>query len=380
MIPALVLLAAAQAEPGTDLIILSLRYLARHQAVDGSWGRRPAACRCPDEPPSPAAPGSAPARERAAALVPGLDDEDPERRLQAQAELVRLGAPAAEALRELADKGSPELRARVADVLRRLRAEGTASDVETTGWALLAFLGAGYSHLSKDEFDGLCFGAVVRRGLEWLKERQDARGAVAAPGSAAQAVAALALSEAYGLTASLHFKDGAQKAMDVVSASLAQEDRTLVWQVMALKSAEISEVEFPRDAYDVRLGELQRRRTRAPDDPFLWAGDTVARIFIRRSREGVDLGRMAETEPARVDFETAYLTSIALFQFDGPGGPTWKRFNEARKTWLGPLQATKRGACERGSWSAVGTAARLKVAAHGALMSEIYYAYGSVFK
>jgi hypothetical protein len=380
MLPALLLLAAAQAEPGEDLIRLSLRYLARHQAADGSWGRRSPSCRCPDEPAGPPAPGDPAVRERALALAAGLDDEDPARRAQAQAALLRLGPSAADVLGELAGKGSPEVRARLADILRHSRVEGTAADVEITGWALLAFLGAGYSHLSKDVYDGHSFGAAVARGLAWLQARQDDRGALSAPGSAAHAMGAFALTEAYGLTGSARFKDAAQKAVDVASAHPGQDDRTLVWQVMALKSAELSGVTFPREAYNLRLAELRRRRARAADVAFLQAGEIVAHIFIHKNKEGIDPGGLAGIDPARADFETTYLASLALFQFDGPAGPHWKRFDAAKRTRLLPLQAAQAGTCVHGAWPAVGTAPRLKIAAQGALLFEIYCHYGVVNK
>lgn len=372
----LALLTAVQDPPDDAGVLPSLRYLARHQAADGSWGRRPPACTCPAEPAPPPGPAEEAALlERAAALAAALDDEDPGRRAEAQAELVRLGPAAGPALRAALERGSPELRGRAGDILRRIAAGTTATDVELTAWALLTFLGAGYSHLSKDETDGLRIGDVVARGLAWLAARQDARGAVGEPASSAHATAALALSEAYGLTASQRYQEPSQKAINVLAASPAKDDRTLVWQVMALKSAEVSGLEFHRDAYATRLAELRARRDAAGDDPFLQAGDTAARIFIEKRREGVDLGAMPQALPARLEAETTYLTSIALFQYDGPGGNVWKGFQDRRNAWLVPRQVRTRGACERGAWPATGTGARLKVTVFSALMLEVYYAY-----
>src|SRR5262245_29704430 len=43
-----------------------------------------------------------------------------------------------------------------------------AHDVGATGLALLAFLGAGHSRLSKEPFGDSTFGDVVRKGIAWL--------------------------------------------------------------------------------------------------------------------------------------------------------------------------------------------------------------------
>jgi hypothetical protein len=77
---------------------------------------------------------------------------------------------------------------------------------------LLAFLGAGFSPLSKDEFQDPCdpqrvlrFGETVKRGLQWLIARQDPEGCIGDRGMKYMynhCVAALAISEAYGMTAS----------------------------------------------------------------------------------------------------------------------------------------------------------------------------------
>lgn len=363
MLLALALSALYQAEPATDLVSLALRYLARHQSEDGTWGARPARCECPGEPASPAGqPLDVPGRARVAALLAELDAEDPERRLRAQEALVREGRPAEPLLRDAG--GSPEARGRAADILRRIAREGTRSDLELTSWALLTFMGAGFSHLSKDEHDGVVFGTVVRKGLERLVEGK--------PGSA---VAALALSEAYGLTGSKLFEEPAQRGIDGVVANLAKDDRTLAWQVMALKSAELGGLSFPRSAYDERLGELQRRRSASSGAFFLQAADVMARIFVHKSREGLDLGGLPTMDPSKVDVETAYLASLALFMYDGPGGATWKAYREAERKWILPSQVTAPRRCARGAWPATGTAARIQFACHGALINEIYYAY-----
>ena len=84
-------------------------------------------------------------------------------------------------------------------------------DTGVTALSILAFLGAGYSHLSRDEFADpvqpgrvLRFGETVKKGEQWLIAHQDPEGCVGERGVKYMynhTVAALALSEAYGMTA-----------------------------------------------------------------------------------------------------------------------------------------------------------------------------------
>ncbi|MFN3486083.1 MAG: prenyltransferase/squalene oxidase repeat-containing protein, partial [Planctomycetota bacterium] len=140
-------------------------------------------------------------------------------------------------------------------------------DAGVTGLSLLAFLGAGYSHLSKDTYDGICFGDVVRKGLQWMMSHQDPEGCIGSRNAQKymynHTICALAMSEAYGLTGSNLFKDQAQKAVDFVIAAqnpgkgwrysykCGDNDSSVTgWAVMVLKSAEISGLTFPRSGYD----------------------------------------------------------------------------------------------------------------------------------
>src|SRR5262249_6806383 len=155
--------------------------------------------------------------------------------------------------------------------------EGDSSyDAGVTGLSILAFLGAGFSPLSKDEFPDPCdpnrtlrFGETVKRGLQWMIANQDPEGCVGGRGTKFMynhAVAALALSEAYGMTASAVVRDPAQKAIDFLIAAQnpgkawrytvkpGDNDSSVSgWAVMALKSAELSELPFPRQAYEGAL-------------------------------------------------------------------------------------------------------------------------------
>ncbi|HKS16030.1 MAG TPA: prenyltransferase/squalene oxidase repeat-containing protein, partial [Planctomycetota bacterium] len=147
-------------------------------------------------------------------------------------------------------------------------------DAGLTGLALLAYLGAGYTHLSKDEHVDpmnpgrrLRFGEVVKSGLRWLITKQDPEGCIGGRGTKYMynhTIAALALSEAYGMSATAYFKGPAQQAIDFIIAAQnpgrgwrytkqsGDNDSSVTgWAIMALKSAEMSELNVPaRESYE----------------------------------------------------------------------------------------------------------------------------------
>lgn len=240
--------------------------------------------------------------------------------------------------------------------------EGSAGG---TGLPLLAFLGAGYSHLSKDTHEGICFGDVVRKALQFLMTRQGASGEFSAA-SRDHALAALALSEAYGLTGSKLLKDPAQKGIDFlirIQTPGAGWGDAGGWAVLALKSAELSGLAFPRSGYDGARAAFEKETT---------AVATLSRILMDRNRvdprhvEAVDL--LLKSRPATSrDALGWFWGTRTLHQFDGPAGPKWREWNESLKDVLLKSQAAD------GAWEAVET-----TALH-ALTLEVYYAYPNVF-
>lgn len=136
------------------------------------------------------------------------------------------------------------------------------SDTAATGLALLAFLGAGYTHQSGPHQ------AVVERGLKWILEHQKPDGDLFADKSEfvwfySHGMASIALCEAYGMTKDPVLKTPAQKALDFIVASQHPqfggwrykpkfESDTSVsgWQLMALKSGEVSGLTVSPTTYE----------------------------------------------------------------------------------------------------------------------------------
>jgi hypothetical protein len=346
-----------------DAVLDALRWLARHQSPDGSWGVTGYTAKC----------------SQICAPNPGHED----------------------------------------------------FDAGVTGLSILAFLGAGYSHLSKDTLDGICFGDVVRKGMQWMMSHQDPEGCIG-PRSAMKymynhMICALAVSEAYGLTGSNLFKDQAQKAVDFTVAAqnpnkgwrysykCGDNDSSVTgWAAMVLKSAELSNLVFPRSAYDGTRAWYDEATeeaygrvgyTRAATGKVTIVGQNehfdhnealtsigvMARIFMDKNRgdsrlaSGCDLllRQKPEWNGAATDFYYWYYASLALFQYDGPAGPKWKAWNEPMKSALVKNQNLASSGCRRGSWEPVDRwsceGGRVYATAINALTLEVYYRYTNVF-
>ena len=310
--------------------------------------------------------------------------------------------------------------------------------VGVTGLSVLAFLGAGYTHLSKDEYPDpqnpgrmLRFGEVVKKGIQYLLSVQDPEGCVGERSTKHMyhhAIAALALSEAYGMTAGQPLREPAQKAIDFLVAaqnpgkgwrytSKSGDNDTSVtgWAVLALKSAELSDLAYPRSAADgamawfdeatepsgyYRVGYNARGTGKVftpgmcesyEHHETMSAVAMVGRIFVQKRKADPRLAAGAsllvsdlpEIGTNKTDFNYWYWATLALFQFEGPDGPMWKKWNEPMKNALVPSQKTGLDGCANGSWAPMSRwseeGSRVWSTAINALTLEVYYRYANVF-
>jgi hypothetical protein len=388
---------------GTERAVLDgLRWLARHQNPDGSWGAAALKDRC----------------------VPGTPCYDPKE--------------------YYTDNYDPGL----------------------TGLALLAFLGAGYSHESKQDIVDTALGKrhkigeIVKEGLIWLVHHQNPDGSFSKDKSFIynEALATLALTESYGLTHNRYWQEPAQHGIDfitqaqrpspldakklwgwryasrmevegigdtdsaVYSQELHEADTSATgWAVMALKSAELAGLkvnqanldgafEFAKfvTGPDGLVGYLDPRGAGQPvggkDDQYdyhtatMSAVDMCIRIFSRHDPDDPFLDLAAKQVVAdlpavskdhlSVDYYYWYYGSLALNQLDGPDSPRrtgkyWSTWNKSMVDALLALQDHKERACSNGGWiipdrwSYAG--GPLYATAINVLTLEVYYRYQNAF-
>lgn len=227
-------------------------------------------------------------------------------------------------------------------------------DEGLTGLALLCFLGAGHAQDSKAFLIDTALGErhevgrVVARGLSWLVKRQAEDGAFSPSGFMYdEALATMALSEAYGMTGSRYLKAPAQRGVEFLvraqkkspqdgrpwgwrygsaarleaehAAGAIDEERYLrsvydadvsvtCWTTMALKSARMSRLEVPESALqgalefaravateDGRAGYLERAgagvAVAGPGDRFAYHAGTLSALdMLVRTFVAHDLG------------------------------------------------------------------------------------------
>jgi len=298
-------------------------------------------------------------------------------------------------------------------------------DTGVTALSLLAFLGAGYTHLSRDVHDGVCFGDVVKKAIQWLISQQDPEGCIG-PRNVSQymynhAIAAMALAEAYGLTGSNLFKDAAQRSIDFLVAAQNpgkgwrysfragdNDSSVTAWALFALKSAELAGLTFDRKSLDGarawfdectdenygRTGYTMKNQGKMfvpgkndafSDHPSLTAAAVLSRILVDKKRDDKGAALILKDRPQwkkdEIDFLYWHHATLALFQHDGPAGENWKSWNERVKEALTKNQRIE--GCARGSWEPVDrwshAGGRVYASAMNALTLEVYYRYANVF-
>jgi hypothetical protein len=312
-------------------------------------------------------------------------------------------------------------------------------DVGVSGLALLAFLGAGYTH--RDEGP---FGKVVQSGLRYLKSVQDAEGCFGHRSSGHfvynHAIAALAMVEAYGMTGAAIYRGSAQKGLDFIALSRnsynawrygvkpGENDTSVTgWMMMALKSAKLvnaAEVlagrapplQLDEDAFDGirswiermtdpetgRVGYTTRGSgpARLPDmvDRFpegksesMTAVGMLARVFLGENPKGSDpitkgaqlcVKALPTWNPndGSIDMYYWYYGTLAMFQV---GGDPWKKWDAAMKTAIVDTQRLDGDYCMyKGSWDPLDPwkddGGRVYSTAALAMCLEIYYRYPMV--
>ncbi len=282
------------------------------------------------------------------------------------------------------------------DTEHRLHKRQLDSDMAATGLAVLAFQGAGYNHL---EFK---YKRQVNQAIRWLIKNQHEDGLLylesdknsnSACRLYSHGIAALALTEAYGMTQDPSLKEPAQKALDYIAGSQhptkggwryyaemknrSSDTSVSGWMVMALQSGRLSGLDvndktfqsiaqwlavaadpaneslYRYNPYAVNSQGVSRIQGRnatpsmtavgllmriytgwEQDDPRLVAG---ARYLVQQQLPG-------ETLKQRDTYYWYYATQV-LKHVDGP---EWKAWNKALRPML--IRTQEKTGDNAGSW------------------------------
>jgi hypothetical protein len=279
------------------------------------------------------------------------------------------------------------------------------ADTAMTGLALLAYLGAGYTHTQGK------YAETVGRGIEHLLAAQkasgDLRGSSRVIGMYCHAIATLALCEGYALTGDERLRGPIELAIGFLVKSRSadgmawryqpgdptgSDTSVLGWIILALKSAKESGFPIPSEARDGALrwlalvasgrdrGLAAYRRGEQPT-PSMTAEAWVCRQFLGTGGPGATSIEAAQYLLAHPPSEDAfnlyywYYSTLAMFQH---GGSDWRRWNFALRDHLVGLQRTTghiAGSWDPGDDLYASMGGRIYSTALATLTLEVYYRY-----
>lgn len=281
-------------------------------------------------------------------------------------------------------------------------------DAGITALAVLSFLSAGYTSRSEVTRDGKRFGTVIARGLDWIGKTQTSDGRLGGPEAPkmmyTHAVCTLALTEAHRMDRSERFRKQAQKAIDFTvrarnpggvwrygPRSGSNDSSVTGWVLLGLHSAEKAGLVFPkrqvwtdvRTWYDRMTGGTYYRTgynhpntgkvfdrgrnehfshhetmsaisvtARLLMDPSL-ARRRPANRYVRGGRQHLmrDLPLWEEKE---IDYYYWFWGTSAIHLADDPKRSARKPWDEALAAALLNHQWRVEGECREGSWDPIG--------------------------
>lgn len=279
---------------------------------------------------------------------------------------------------------------------------GSRTDTGGTGLGLLPFLGAGQTHREGQ------FKPTVEKALYWLIKDQNKRtGQFRSHGGGnmhmyAQAIATLALCEAYTLTRDPQLREPAQRAVNYIvkaqhrdggwryQPNTPGDTSVLGWQLMALRSAQIAYLKVPDETFDkvepfLNSVQADKKGGRYGYKPGFGATApmTAEGLLCRqytgwpRDHEGMQDGVswMLYFHPPDRDQPNIYYWYYATQVLHHYGGAEWHAWNPQMRNLLVDTQV-KRGEMG-GSWHPRGPHAhqggRIYMTALALLTLEVYY-------
>jgi hypothetical protein len=260
--------------------------------------------------------------------------------------------------------------------------------------ALLPFLGAGHTHQSGE------FRETVEKGLYYLTSRmiETRHGGDMQEGTMyAQGLATIALCECYAMTGDAALRPPAQSAIDfIVHAQHPAggwrylpgqpgDTTSLGWQLMALKSGQLSGLRTPSPTFHGASNFLDSVQTSSgaeygyqrPDrDPTMTAIGLLCRMYLGWPRKTPALARgvnvLSARGPSPANMYYNYYATQVLHHYEGS---QWLKWNEALREHL--LRTQVQTGHESGSWyfedTHTKTAGRLYNTAMAVMILEVYY-------
>ena len=293
------------------------------------------------------------------------------------------------------------------------RWDGGDYDVGMTGLALLAYLGRGYTQ------KGGRFKTTVTRALHWLAANQKPNGAFTYKTFYEMGIAAMAVSEDYGLTHSPKVGRMAQRAINFICTIQPEHggyryggavprnegDMSVTgWQIMAVKSAICSDLDVPDHAIErfrVFLKNSYRDYGKSAyivgnpgaGSATMWAVGMVCRQFLGgdfddeiRAAANALLTDANNGDKLVKDLYYTYYTVLGMFQM---GGEWWLQWNKRFRDPLVKAQIHKRfdarGRFVRGSWDPANhrygsRGGRVYTTAMSILCLEVYYRFLPLYR
>lgn len=251
--------------------------------------------------------------------------------------------------------------------------------VGTTGLALLAFLGAGYTTISADRLYGVKMGDVVQNGIRFLLQDQREDGSFqSSRGAIEQAVASLALVEAYGMSGSRALIEPAKNGLRALQAAQLKDGSwgdlyESLWSSYVLVSGKLGDLPFDPDRLKRTQEYFRGQLDAGPNLPAM-----IGALMVEKNCSHPAIAETARwvavTPPdwSQQDFGYWYMGSMALFQYDGPEGPLWKSWSDRFKQTLVPTQQ------KEGNWSGSDPNQTLVQTALGSLSMQVNYRFANI--
>lgn len=243
---------------------------------------------------------------------------------------------------------------------------GVKDDVLATGLVLLPFLGAGETH--KATAKNVLYSKNVEKALKYLIIKQDKDGRMG-DNLLAHAVATLALTESYGLTADPVLRGPAQRALNFLAREQKDDgswDRipngsgvaaaAHAWQILALKSGQLAGLTLPNDSMAKVMKLLDSREDAKDRPPAVLASHLLLRQYTgwgpRNPQliKGIAALRKRLPDPKNADIEYYYFATQAAFHM---GGEAWDEWHPKMRDLLSDAQDQGQNAQrdQKGSWS-----------------------------